>query len=182
MNQDEVLKLALEHGLILKTTNLDLCPSYLTKLQEFANAIQSHSGEAEPVAWVRMRNGKIDWDENCLGSQSGDVLYRYEDNDEYTEQPLFTYQPDQSARIKTLEDEITKLVKVRDERTTKYIGMAHDNKELTATNAKLVEALEKIAFMGTDNALGTDREYFMQRQLGHCIGIAAETLALTKEG
>ncbi len=52
--------------------------------------------------------------------------------------------------------------------------------ELQLNNQKLHEALEKIAYMGTDNAMGTNKEYFLQRQLNNYIGIATEALGVTK--
>ena len=53
-NEREIInKLALECGLILKTTNLDLCPSYLTKLEAFAKAYAiSQNEQQDVVAWV----------------------------------------------------------------------------------------------------------------------------------
>lgn len=53
-NEREIInKLALECGLILKTTNLDLCPSYLTKLEAFAKAYAiSHNEQQEVVAYA----------------------------------------------------------------------------------------------------------------------------------
>ena len=57
------------------------------------------------------------------------------------------------------------------------LSLTAENEALKAHVNSLREALTKVAFMGTDNAMGTDREYFMSRQLYNCIGIASEALA-----
>ena len=45
-------ELALATGLILKTTNLELCPSYLNKLEQLRQAdIRDFVNTLEPVAW-----------------------------------------------------------------------------------------------------------------------------------
>lgn len=66
------------------------------------------------------------------------------------------------------------------ERDALKASKAESDKEiadLTTQNEQLREALEQVAYIGIDNAMGTDREYFMQRQLGRCIGIASGALA-----
>ena len=52
-------ELALATGLILKTTNLELCPSYLNKLEQLRQAIiRDFVSTLEPVAWNARRK---DW-------------------------------------------------------------------------------------------------------------------------
>ena len=53
-------ELALATGLILKTTNLELCPSYLNKLEQLRQAIiRDFVSTLEPVAWTyTKRNGE----------------------------------------------------------------------------------------------------------------------------
>ncbi len=61
-NEHEVItKLALECGLLLKTTNLDLCPSYLTKLESFAKAYKAQNEQKEAVSeWLEIEISAID--------------------------------------------------------------------------------------------------------------------------
>lgn len=68
---------------------------------------------SDPVAYVRMENGKIDWDENCLGECPSVVLEGYEDDSAFSAAPLYTYrQPDRTAelekRCKRLEEALRK--------------------------------------------------------------------------
>jgi len=48
---------------------------------------------AEPVAWIRMLNGEIDWSEDCLGQDAGQAISCYADDagqgEIYTAAPLY---------------------------------------------------------------------------------------------
>ena len=56
MNIEQIKQIALDTGLLLKTTNMDLCPSYLTKLQAFANAsIKAYVAEQKPTIWFTQK-------------------------------------------------------------------------------------------------------------------------------
>jgi hypothetical protein len=57
-------------------------------------------GEAEPVAWVRTLNGKIDWSEDCFSNNGTGILdcYEPEDGYAYASIPLYTHPPLPKAR------------------------------------------------------------------------------------
>jgi hypothetical protein len=51
---------------------------------------QEQSGEAvAPIGYIRLQNGKVDWDENCLSATEGGTLFGYEGIDSYTESPVY---------------------------------------------------------------------------------------------
>jgi hypothetical protein len=51
---------------------------------------QEQSVEAvAPIGYIRLQNGKVDWDENCLSATEGGTLFGYEGKDGYTESPVY---------------------------------------------------------------------------------------------
>lgn len=104
----------------------------LPKLLAFANAIQSHSG-GEAVGWQFLDEGKWHQGSNLNNHKQNTIDGGYEVRD------LFTYQPDQSARIEELEKLLGLLeYDVNHERRC-YKNLVSLHTELTATNTKLVE-------------------------------------------
>jgi len=87
MNNDKVLELAIKvyaetHG------GMALVPdeSYKRYLLAFAQALNEHRGE--PLLYVRMRDGEVDWSEDCVSPDTscGDS---YELEEGYTAVPLY---------------------------------------------------------------------------------------------
>jgi hypothetical protein len=118
MNQDEVIKLAKEHFVHLNETDFpEMCEAQI----DFANAIQSHSGDAEPVAWI-LKTGH--------GTQVRNVKPKCEID---LWKPLYLAPPDQTARIKELEDKLALL-----EVAYKHVdGTDIEIMKLTTANTKL---------------------------------------------
>jgi hypothetical protein len=54
-------------------------PNPLTQLQNVA-----------PVCWVRTKDGKIDWSEDCLGHSRADLIDDYDEDSGYDAIPLYT--------------------------------------------------------------------------------------------
>lgn len=88
-----VIELAIDGGLLLKTTNLELCPSYLTKLTAFAEAYHKQKlGEMVPAVYVRLLEGDIDWNDDCFSGSKDYVLFGYEAKTGYSELALYSHE------------------------------------------------------------------------------------------
>jgi len=145
MNKDKVIEIAKACGIITsvsqyKNNVYDVLTCSENNLSAFANAIQSHSGEAVEVICIECLKHAVETEHSAWMNKEGHVLSKVA-KDNYIkikceigykgfDIPLFTYQPDQSARIKELEQRLA-------ERDLRYRSCDAYVKELQATNKEL---------------------------------------------
>jgi hypothetical protein len=99
--QRDLLRVYVEHGFIcVRTSDEKLIANHrIDALQPYqffeipgtaTPPQQEQSGEAvAPIGYIRLQNGKVDWDENCLSATEGGTLFGYEGIDSYTESPVY---------------------------------------------------------------------------------------------
>lgn len=66
-----------EHGIYVRAVDYD------------ALVDQESKSWGAPILWLRMRNGKPDWSENCVGPSEQDVIDDYPEADGYKAIPLY---------------------------------------------------------------------------------------------
>lgn len=120
LSQDEILKLAIKHGIIPMRFIVDTYEAKKSSILAFTNAIQSHSS-GEAVGEIRVIAGTITvrWNDDAP----------LKDSDK-----LYLAIPDQIARIKSLEKDLLEYDRLMDIDDAKIV-------QLQATNAKLVEQI-----------------------------------------